>query len=220
MIIPAILEKSVLEVQKKVDRVRELVSRVQIDVIDGVFAEDMTVGPLDVLDVNFGTIALDIQLMVEEPVDFIDELTQLRERVSSLRIIGHVERMSNLEDFIKEGHRANCEVGLALDLFTPLSVVTSSISHDLDCVLLMAVKAGSQGKEVFNEHAVEKIRQAASEVKRKAVRTPIIVDGGLDAESVAACIRAGANDFAIGHYLWQHEDVRKALRELEEAEQY
>lgn len=218
MIIPAILEKSSLEVQKKVDRVRGLALRVQIDVIDGVFADNMTVGPLDVLDVDFSAIAVDIQLMVEEPVGFIDELVQLRERVSSLRIIGHVERMSNLEDFIKEGHRANCEVGLALDLFTPLSAVTSSIFDNLDCLLLMTVKAGSQGREVFNKNAVEKIRQAASEARRRALRAPIIADGGLDAKSVAVCARAGANDFAIGHYLWQHEDIRKTLRELEEAE--
>lgn len=220
MIIPGILENSILEVQTKINRVKGLVDRIQIDIIDGIFADNLTVSPVDLLGIDFAGLSVDIHLMTEEPANFLEESAGLMEKCSGVRVIGQIERMGKQAEFITLARKMGLAVGLALDFYTPVDTIDKKIARLLDCVLLMAVKSGTQGKEKFSPAVIGKIQEIKTGVSPTHVgETPvrIIIDGGLDPESVRLCRQAGADEFAVGSWLWQHQDMKQALYELNSA---
>lgn len=214
MIIPGILESSVSAIQEKVNRVKGLVERVHIDVIDGMFADNVTPDPVDLLDVDFGGLAVDLHLMVEEPINMIDDVGILRECVTSLRLIAQIERMSNHREFIRESKKVQCDVGFALDLYTPISSIKPELLQELDCILVMSVKTGFSGQH-FQHSILEKIQ----DIKKAGFLGDLIMDGGEDPVHIEMSKRAGATSFAVTSFVWEHTDIRKALDTLQEAEQ-
>lgn len=212
MIIPTILESSVSALMEKVKKVKSRTDRIQIDIVDGVFADVLTVSPTDVLDVDFGKLAVDLHLMTEEPVNFLDECADLHTRVTRLRVIGQIERMSNQGNFIDEAHNLNCSAGLALALYTPLSSVRPKVLLDIDCLLLLGVKTGFSG-EHFNHSIIDKIK----DLRNKWPHGDIIIDGGEDPTHIQMCKKAGASSFAVNSFLWQHDNITVALKQLQEA---
>lgn len=224
MIIPGILEQSVPAIQEKVDRIKGMVPRVHIDVIDGMFADNLTPDPVDLLDIDFSRkagsgsggsdLAVDLHLMVEEPINMIDDARTLREHVSSLRLIAQIERMSNQAEFVREARKAQCEIGLALNLYTPVSSIDRALLDQLDCMLVMSVKTGFSGQH-FHHSILEKIQG----VRNTGFTGDLIMDGGEDPLHIAMSKKAGATSFAVTSYLWEHEDIRRALEELRQAEQ-
>lgn len=226
MIIPGILESSVPAIQGKVNRLKaEGVGRVHIDVIDGMFADNLTPDPVDLLDVDFscgagsgsarGAFAVDLHLMLEEPINTIDDAAALREHVSSLRLIAQIERMSNQSEFVRESRKAQCDVGLALDLYTPSSSIESELLGELDCILVMSVKTGFSGQHFNHEFATKKVQ----ELREREFSGDIVMDGGEDPLHIPGSKKAGATSFAVTSFVWEHRDIREALRELREAEQ-
>lgn len=215
MIVPGILEHSVSAIQEKVNRLKaEGVERVHIDVIDGMFADNVTPDPVDLLDVDFGDLAVDLHLMAEEPIDRVDDVAALRERVSSLCLIAQIERMSNQGELIREAKKAQCQVGLALDLYTPVSSIERELFDQLDCLLVMSVKTGFSGQH-FHHSILEKIQ----DVRKAGFSGDLIMDGGEDPVHIEMSKRAGATSFAVTSFVWEHKDIREALKQLRTAEQ-
>lgn len=214
MIIPGILESSVPAIQEKVNRLKGLVESVHIDVIDGMFADNVTPDPVDLLDVDFGDLAVDLHLMVEEPINMIDGLATLREQVPSLRLLVQIERMSNQREFIRESKKVQCDVGFALDLYTPISSIESELIEQLDCILIMSVKAGFSGQHFNHELATNKIQ----ELRHAGFNGDVIMDGGEDPVHIRLSKAAGATSFAVTSFVWEHKDIREALDTLKEAE--
>lgn len=218
MIIPGILESSVPAIQEKVNRLKGLVERVHIDVIDGLFTDNVTPDPVDLLDVDFGDLAVDLHLMVEDPINMIDDAATLRKNVSSLRLIVQIERMSNHREFIRESKKAQCDVGFALDLYTPISSIESDLLEQLDCILVMSVKTGFSGQH-FEERSTKSIRGIKSiKSSHQEYHFSIIVDGGMNPETIRECKIAGADEFAVTSFVWEHKDIREALEKLRQAE--
>lgn len=209
-IIPTILEHSMSEVKKKLARVRDIVPRVQIDVVDGYFTDNLTITPADLLELDFGDCALDIHLMTLDPTDFVEECAELRDRVAGLRIIGQIERMGNIEEFLRQAREAGGGVGLALDVYTPPSSIPRDIFLDIDCVLQMSVKAGKQG-ELFQPRAIASIRELAEARESIESHCPILVDGGLNPTHIHECKAAGADEFIVGKWVWDQKDIANAL---------
>lgn len=209
-IIPTILEHSMSEVKKKLALVRDIVARVQIDIVDGYFADNLTITPRDLLGFDFGDCALDIHLMTLDPTDFVEECAQLRDRVTGLRIIGQIERMGNIEEFLRQAREAGGGAGLALDLYTPSTSIPQDVFLDLDCVLQMSVKAGKQG-ELFQSRAIANIRELYEVRGKIGSHCPIIVDGGLSPAHMRECKAAGADEFVVGKWIWKQKDIAEAL---------
>ena len=219
-IIPAILPKDIAEFETKFDKVKGLVERVQLDVVDGVFAKAKTIEPQDLVGFTWGGVRLDVQLMVNEPIEWLEQC----KRMGANRVIGHVERMEDQVLFIAEAQLGGFEVGLGLDIATPVETMTKVIGN-LDLVLLMADKAGQTGQEPFNEAVLPKIE----EVRRLCDDIVICVDGGLDVEEIKKCLVAEwaeeireddlhrdflNMEFAVGRALWGADDISLKLENL------
>jgi ribulose-phosphate 3-epimerase len=205
-VIPAILTSNADDLAEKIRSVDQLVDRVQIDVVGRVFSSEVSVG-IEALEPTDAAVSLDVQLMVREPVSFLNRC----DWVGVSRVFGHVEFMRDQQDFIEHAFSLGMEVGLAVDLPTPISMIKRTIEQ-LDAVLLMAVPAGKSGQK-FDRIVLGKIR----EVSELRPDIPICVDGGINPANIRSCVEAGANEFAVGSYLWESKDIKKALEKLLEA---
>jgi ribulose-phosphate 3-epimerase len=140
-IIPTILTKSEEDLKRRIKTLEDLVDRVQIDVVDGVFAPNQTLS-LEAISQIETSLSLDIHLMVDEPSGWIDKCLQIMSR----RVIGQIEKMADQEEFVTEVVQVGMEAGLAVDLVTRIKTLSHQALSSVDLVLLLAVRAGFGGK--------------------------------------------------------------------------
>lgn len=207
-IIPAILTDDTEELEHKIRQVaRGEVKRVQIDIVDGIFADNRTVGLEAVAPIET-ELLLDVQLMVKEPVDWVERCIQ----AMADRIIGQVEMMASQSEFVGRVTEFGHQVGLALDIDTPVSAMDPTILNNLDVVLVMSVKAGFGGQE-FRKSALEKIRQLDEIRVRDDTPFRICVDGGVRPEHIAQLRQAGVDEVAVGSWLFEG-DIAENIEKL------
>ncbi len=201
-VIPAILTDNITDLEAKlrsIDEAADLganVHRVQIDVIDGDFAEDRTVDPalLANLETN---LSLDFHLMVKGPVNWIEKCAN----AGADRIIGQIEMMSSQVDFVGRVQETGLYVGLAVDLETPVSKLDPVVLTNVDVVLLMAVKAGKGGQK-FDSRVIDKIKVIDEIRVRDKTPFKICVDGGETENVIDDTHFAGADEVVIGRRLF------------------
>ncbi len=219
-IIPAILTNNPQELQDKIALVEGLVSRVQIDIIDGVFANNKTVdlGAVGNLETS---LFLDVHLMTKEPVDWIEKSVRAMTHLHSTnglrrgeadRIIGQVELMSDQIEFVENVQKVAHSVGFALDLNTPVSAIDPLLLNNLDVILIMSVKAGLGGQK-FNTVVIEKVKELSKTRERDSNSFRICVDGGVGTENIKMIQEAGADEVVVGQSLFDG-DVEENLASL------
>ena len=197
-IYPTILTDNMAEAQQQLDAVAGKVRTVQIDIIDGQFADNLTLEPLDFLTLNFHDLKADAHLMTVDPIQDVIELAQL----PNLRhIVGQIERMPSQEAFAEHVWSYKKGAGLSLDLYTPLEEIDETLLDKLEVVQIMTVQAGAQGRP-FAEQALEKVKTLAQWKKERRYTYEIMVDGGISEKTLPLCKQAGAEGFGVGHALW------------------
>lgn len=197
-IIPAILTNNPRELETLLSQAQEQgVKRVQIDIVDGEFADNKTIDPLVVADIETDLL-LDFHLMTKEPMDWLEKAA----RGMADRVFGQIEMMQNQIAFVAKAQSVGVSVGLAVDLETPVARLNPTILTSIDAVLLMAVKAGFGGQK-FNQKVVEKIKKLAK-IRRKD-KTPfkICVDGGVTPKVMPDLIKAGVDEVVVGRRLFE-----------------
>ncbi len=209
-IVPSILTNNTKELKKLLNQAEGVVERVQIDIIDGRFADNKTIDPslLSEVDTN---LKLDFHLMVKEPINWVEKCVQGQ----ADRIIGHIEQMRDQVEFVGRVQEVGAYVGLALDLETPISGLDSTILNNLDIVLVMSVPAGFGGQK-FDPSALLRV----NELNRVRIRddTPfrICVDGGVTIENIERIRKAGTDEVSIGRILFKG-DLRENIRKFRKA---
>lgn len=207
-IIPSILAYTRHEFNEKLERVEAIVDRVQVDIVGKVFSSEVTVGVETLEDIS-SAVNFDVQLMVENPVGYLNRCDQ----GGTDRVFGHVEEMKNIGDFIEHALALGMQVGLGVDLLTPISEIEEYID-DLDAVLLMSVPAGKSGQD-FDERVLEKIL----EVRKLNAYIPICIDGGINDKNIGSCVKSGAQEFAVGKFLWESKDINETINLLLEGKE-
>ena len=196
-IIPAILTNDIREIEEKLTRAEGVVKRVQIDIVDGVFAANRTIDPSFLGNIETD-LSLDFHLMTKEPADWVERAV----RGGADRIIGQIEKMTDQVAFIGKVAEVGLSVGLAIDLGTPVSALDPTIITNLDVVLVMAVKAGFGGQK-FDERALNKIKQLDELRIRDDTPFRICVDGGETEDVIDETRFAGADEVVIGSRIFE-----------------
>lgn len=216
-VIPAILTNNVTELEdmlgqiaRAVDTNEANIKRVQIDIIDGEFADNKTIDPVNMLGVETN-LSLDFHLMVKEPINWIEKCAS----VGADRIIGQIERMKSQVEFVGKVSETGLYVGLAVDLETPISRLDPVVLNSVDVVLLMAVKAGFGGQK-FDTRVLDKIKELDEIRARDATPFKICVDGGETEDNIDETHFAGADEVVIGRRLFMG-DIVENIEGLEEA---
>ncbi len=196
-IIPAILTSDVGELLELLKRCEDVADRVQVDIIDGVFAENKTIDPsvLANLDLN---LSLEFHLMVKEPKNWVERCA----RAGADSIVGQIEMMSSQQEFVGRVQEVGAYVGLAIDLATQVSALDEAILNNLDSVLVMSVKAGFGGQE-FDRKVLSKIQKLDEIRSRDTTPFSIIDDGGVTMEAVDDARRVGVDEIVVGKRLFE-----------------
>jgi len=190
-IIPGILEKDWGEIERKIETVRPFAKSIHIDIIDGKFAPNTTFLDPAPFSKYAKDLFLELHMMVENPIQYLEPWASAGFR----RFIGHIEKMPDQVEFIAQGQLLG-EVGLAIDGPTDPSMIKVPY-EDLDCVLLMAIKAGQSG-QVLNPEYLKK-----AEILRSAQNDIIIeVDGGISDKTISLAKSSKANRFVSTSFIF------------------
>lgn len=205
-IIPAILTNDPRELEQLVGQAEDVVSRVQIDIVDGQFAKNETIDPsaLEKVDTN---LKLDFHLMTKNPVGWVERCI----RGMADRIFGQIEMMDNQVEFVGKVQEAGARIGLAVDIDTPISDIDTAILNNLDAVLLMSYPAGVGGQP-FDPKVLDKIKKL--DAIRVGDRTPfkICVDGGINEKTIKKVSQTGADEVAIGRLIFEGDLSENLIR--------
>lgn len=193
---PSILTSDPSELKRLINLSEEVVERVQIDIIDGVFANNKTIDPtaLSYIETN---LLLDFHLMVKEPINWIEKCLS----VNASRIIGHIEMMSSQEEFIDSVILSGVDVGLAIDLDTDLSQIDRNVFHKINAVLILSVKAGFGGQP-FETKALDKIKEIYKIRELGNFDFIIQDDGGITFDYIDDTLKSGVDEVFIGQRIF------------------
>lgn len=189
-IIPGILEKDFLEIERKIELVRRFSKVIHIDIIDGKFAPNTSFLDPKPFEKYTRDLFFEAHLMVEEPINYLEPFAASGFK----RFLGHIEKMLDQVEFVAKGELL-AEVGLAIDLDTQLDSIKSSF-EDLDSVLIMSVKAGFSGQS-FMPQVLEKIKKI-----REKSPIPIEIDGGINEAVLEEAFGYGVNRFVTTSFLF------------------
>jgi len=212
---PAILTGNVdvLREQLEVLTNQENVPAVHIDVIDGIFADNLTITPIDLSEVELEELQVDLHLMVSEPLDFVFETLTSIDKSNVRAIIGQIEQMSWQGEFLTEVTKHGWKAGLALDIFTPLEEIEAASWSQIDVIQLMAIEAGQMG-QTFNPLVFEKLAELKEKLKNNHKAVEIIVDGGVKGALFPRLAQAGVQSVAMASEIWTASDPADKLSEL------
>lgn len=209
-IIPSILTGDAKIAYEYLKQAEGVSSRVQIDIVDGVFADNKTIDPIVIGEVET-SVNLDFHLMVKEPINWVEKSIQ----AGGERIIGHVEMMSDPEAFIFKVQSAGRTPGLGVDLDTPLVELEESLLASVGVVLLMSSKAGFGGQE-FQQSVLDKIAYLHALRKEKGYQFRICDDGGVTLNWADDIRQKGTDEIAIGNRIF-NGDLKENIKQFQDA---
>ena len=185
---------------------------IHVDVMDGQFVPNLTLGPAVVKAVRrASSLPVDVHLMVERGERYID--TFVDAGASSVSV--HVEAVPHLQRAVAQIGERGAEAGVVLNPSTPLSAL-EEILPEVDRVLLMTVNPGFSG-QVFLPSSLDKIRRLRETIAARGLRARIQIDGGVTAENLRTIVDAGAEIIVAGAAAFSGGDPEQASRRLVEA---
>lgn len=185
---------------------------IHIDVMDGHFVPNITIGPLVVKAVRRVTeLPLDVHLMISDPDSFIDEFSDAGADIITV----HTETVNHLNRTIHHIREKGVRPGVSLNPATTLDCL-EYILEDLDMVLLMTVNPGFEGQE-FIPLVVPKIRRLKEKIDKGGLNVEIEVDGGITPKTIGQVSSAGASVFVAGSAIFYSEDYENTIRLMRKA---
>ena len=182
-----------------------------LDVMDGHFVPNLTIGPPIVECVRKATrLHLDVHLMIENPERFVTAFVQAGANSVSV----HYEAARHLDAVLGMIRTAGAKAGVVLNPATPVSVLEEAVEV-ADYVLLMSVNPGFGG-QILIPYVLEKVRQLVSLRAEKKLALPIEIDGGVHKENLAEVVCAGCDWIVTGSAIFHSADPEATLREMRE----
>jgi len=211
---PSILSADFLNLASEIKKVEASgADLIHIDVMDGHFVPNITIGPLIVKAIKkCATLPLDVHLMIERPDRFIKEFADAGSDIITvhaeaypLKAIDKIDE-EKVKKVLRQIKSFGKKAGLSLNPDSPFCI--KGVLDEVDMVLIMSVHPGFGGQS-FIEKVVPKIKEA-----RSAFSGDIEVDGGINDKNVGSVIEAGANVIVAGSYFFKGKDSKEAIRKL------
>jgi ribulose-phosphate 3-epimerase len=182
---------------------------IHVDVMDGKFVPNITIGPLIVDAIRPVTkLPLDVHLMIEDPDSYIEAFAKAGADILTV----HVEGCRHLHRTIQLIKSHGVKAGVVLNPATPVSTIQHVI-NDIDMVLLMTVNPGFGGQK-FIESVLPKISEVKALAEEKGAAIDIEVDGGVNEETARLCVEHGATVLVAGSAVFNQEDRKAAIGKL------
>lgn len=211
-IAPSILSADFTRLADEIEAVAKAgADLIHVDIMDGHFVPNITIGPLIVKAVRRATrLPLDVHLMISNPDQFIKAFAEAGADILTI----HVEAAIHLHRSLQHIRACGAKPAVALNPATPPEMI-EYILGDVNMVLVMTVNPGFEG-QAFIPEVVPKIERLRELMRRKGLNTHIEVDGGINAETIAQVSAAGADVFVAGSAIFYSKDYGKTIRAMRE----
>lgn len=209
-IAPSILSANFLKLGEEVNKVEQAgADLVHVDVMDGRFVPNITVGPMIVKALRKQTrLPLDVHLMIVEPEKYVEEFATAGADIITV----HVEATIHLQRLVKRIRELGKKAGVSLNPHTPLTAI-EWVLGDVDLVLIMTVNPGFGGQS-FIPQMIQKIELLRQQVDRYSLPVDIEVDGGIKVDNIANVAGAGADIVVSGSGIFQTVDYGATIGEM------
>lgn len=182
---------------------------IHVDVMDGHFVPNITIGPLIVEAIRPVTkLPLDVHLMIENPDQYIEAFA----KAGADYITVHVEACKHLHRTIAHIKSFGVKAGVVLNPATPIEMI-QHIIEDVDMVLFMTVNPGFGGQK-FIPSVLPKIKRLKELAETINPQLEIEIDGGVNEETAKLCVQAGATVLVAGSAVYNQQDRGKAIAAL------
>jgi ribulose-phosphate 3-epimerase len=179
---------------------------IHVDVMDGHFVPNLTIGPAIVKAVRRCTsLPLDVHLMIERPDDFLSDFAKAGANILTV----HVEAVTHLHRTLSEIKKYGMRAGVSLNPSTPVCLIEPALDY-ADLVLVMSVNPGFGGQELIPE-VLPKIKEIRRLITRKGRPVELEVDGGIKVDNIGAVADAGADVFVSGSGIFGTPDYAKTI---------
>jgi ribulose-phosphate 3-epimerase len=172
---------------------------IHVDVMDGHFVPNLTMGPFIVRACRQATqLPLDVHLMIESPENLLEDFA----KAGASNITVHVETCPNLHRTIQTIHELGCKAGVVLNPGTP-AVMVEPVLHMVDLLLVLSVNPGYSG-QAFLPEILPKLTYLHQIMEKVNPEADLEVDGGIDTDTLPLVIQAGANVFVAAHAIFDY----------------
>ncbi|MDC3416438.1 ribulose-phosphate 3-epimerase [Aquibacillus salsiterrae] len=182
---------------------------IHVDVMDGQFVPNITMGPLVVKAIRPVTkLPLDVHLMIKNPDKFIHEFVEVGADILTV----HAEASPHLDRTIQTIKDAGIKAGVVINPATPVALI-QHVLPNVDLVLLMTVNPGFGGQS-FIHYVLNKVEEVDKLRKEQGLRFEIEVDGGVNADTAKLCKDAGVDVLVAGSAIFNQRDRAKAIASI------
>jgi ribulose-phosphate 3-epimerase len=211
-IVPSILSADFARLDREIASAeRGGASMLHLDVMDGHFVPNLTIGPPVVASIRKATrLRLDVHLMIEDPGRYVGEFV----RAGADSVSVHYEACRHLDAVLESIRKEGALAGVVLNPATPVALL-EDVLEVADYVLLMSVNPGFGGQKLI-PYVLEKARKLAEIRREKRLALPIEIDGGVHRENLAEVVRAGCDWIVTGSAVFHSPDAEAAVREMRE----
>lgn len=212
LIAPSILSADFTRLGNEIDAVAQAgADWIHVDVMDGHFVPNITMGPLVVAAARRATaLPLDVHLMIADPDQYITEFAQAGATIITVQ----VETCTHLNRTVGHIKESGAQAGVVLNPATPLSAI-EWVLEEVDVILLMSVNPGFGGQS-FIPNTLDRIRTLKKQLTERELSPLIEVDGGVNLHTIAAIGQAGADVFVAGSAIFGSDDYAKTIAALRE----
>lgn len=210
LIAPSLLSADFGNLSREVKLTEEAgADMLHIDVMDGVFVPNITIGPMVVEAIKKSTqLPLDVHLMIVNPERYIDDFIQAGANIITV----HAEASVHLHRTIWSIKNKGIKAGISLNPATSLNHVEEVIK-DLDLLLIMSVNPGFGGQS-FIPSSLDKIRRAKDLIIRNEANALVEVDGGVKLSNAKEIVKAGADILVMGSEFYKQVNYKEFMREI------
>lgn len=208
-IAPSILASDFSRLGEEISRVeRAGADMIHLDVMDGHFVPNITIGPLVIKSLRGPELPFDVHLMIEEPDRYISDFVDAGANIISV----HVENNPHLHRTIEMIKECGARPSVVLNPATPLNAL-DAVLGSVDMVLLMTVDPGFGGQQ-YIESMTDKIRELRQTAVKRGMKLDIEVDGGIDLSNIWDVTQAGANVIVAGTTIFGAPDAEEMISSL------
>jgi ribulose-phosphate 3-epimerase len=210
LIAPSILSCNFLKLEQEIRDVEKAgADLIHVDVMDGHFVPNITIGPMFVKALKtIATTTLDVHLMIKNPQQYVPEFIEAGADIVTVHAEADIHLLRTLDMIRSHGRKA----GVSLNPSTPLVFIEYAM-NEIDLLLIMTVNPGFGGQQ-YIASMESKIKAARNMIRKSGKHIDLEVDGGIKASNVQRVVKAGANIVVMGTEIFHSVNYAAKIREV------